>query len=98
MAEERVVCRTPTHNKKPTRIVRWKYETVRRAILKAIPKGPEGLTFKDLPRRVASLLSKVEKEDLGSINWYTTTVKLDLEVKGEIRRVPGSTPQRLIRL
>jgi hypothetical protein len=29
----------------------------------------------------------------GSVLWYYTTVKLDLEARGEIRRVPGSKPQ-----
>ncbi len=29
----------------------------------------------------------------GSVMWYYTTVKLDLEARGEIRRVPGSRPQ-----
>jgi hypothetical protein len=31
----------------------------------------------------------------GSISWYVTTVKLDLEARGLIARVPGSHPQRL---
>ena len=29
--------------------------------------------------------------------WYVTTVKLELEVRGEIRRVKDVTPQRLMR-
>jgi len=29
----------------------------------------------------------------GSVLWYYTTVKLDVEARGEIRRVPGSKPQ-----
>jgi hypothetical protein len=29
----------------------------------------------------------------GSILWYYTTVKLDMEARGEIRRVPNSRPQ-----
>ena len=31
----------------------------------------------------------------GSISWYVTTVKLDLEARGLIERVPRSRPQRL---
>ena len=31
----------------------------------------------------------------GSIPWYVTTVKLDLEARGEIERIPGSKEQKL---
>jgi hypothetical protein len=31
----------------------------------------------------------------GSIMWVVTTVKLDLEARKVIRRVPKSTPQRI---
>jgi len=31
----------------------------------------------------------------GSISWYVTTVKLDMEARGEIERVPDSNPQQL---
>jgi len=29
------------------------------------------------------------------VSWYATVVKLDLECRGEIRRVEGAKPQRL---
>jgi hypothetical protein len=29
----------------------------------------------------------------GSVMWYVTTVKLDMEARGEIKRVPKSRPQ-----
>jgi hypothetical protein len=31
----------------------------------------------------------------GAVGWYTTTVKLDLEARGVIQRIPKSSPQRL---
>jgi hypothetical protein len=37
------------------------------------------------------LMGKLE----GSISWYATMVKLDLEARGEIERIPGSSPQRI---
>ena len=97
MEDDRVVCETPTPGKKPTRIVKWKYDLVRKAILKSIPKRGEGVLFKDLAAMVAGQLTVAEKERLGSIGWYTTAVKLDLEAKGEIYRLPKETPQRLLR-
>jgi hypothetical protein len=42
-------------------------------------------------------LSEEGSGSLGSISWYTSTVKLELEVRGKIERVPASKPQRLKR-
>jgi hypothetical protein len=93
--EDRVLCETPTPGKQPTRIPRWKYETVRRAILQALSSNGNSLAFRDLPGEVSRMLSSDERARLGSVSWYTTVVKLDLEVKGELERLPGSRPQRL---
>ena len=91
--EEKVRCQTPTLGKKPTRILKWKYDLVRDAILAVIPA--EGIEFSQLARLVEGQLTTDELERLGSVSWYTTTVKLDMEVRGEIERVPGSKPQLL---
>ena len=87
----------PDPTKSMPAIEAWKYEAVRKAILKVVPKKGEGLLFKELPGRVRGLLSADELSRLGSVSWYTTTVKLDLEARGELERVPGSRPQRLLR-
>jgi len=92
---DKVVCKTPTPGKTPTRIDKWKYDVVRRAILNILKSQPDGVLFADLSGLVNQNLSEYEKQNLGSINWYVTTVKLDLEVRGEIRRVEKETPQRL---
>jgi len=94
-ANEKVLCETPTPGRKPTRIDKWKYEAVRRALRRVIPRRKEGVLFEDLPEGVAAALTEEERRRLGSVVWYTTTVKLHLEVIGEIERVPGSAPQRL---
>ena len=96
MAEEKVLCQTPTPGKEPTSISKWKYDLVRSAILASIPEG--GVEFNGLPELVEGQLTPEELESLGSVSWYTTTVKLDREVKGEIERVPGSNPQLLRRM
>ena len=98
MSDAKVLCETPTPGKKPTRILKWKYDMVRLAILKAVPKSGEGLLFKELSLNVENRLTPEQKQKLGSIGWYTTCVKLDLETKGEIRRLPNSSPQRLVRI
>lgn len=96
-SEDRVQIRHPDPNMSMPAIEAWKYEAVRDAILKAVPKKGEGLPFKELPGRVRELLSADELSKLGSVSWYTTTVKLDLEARGELERVLGYRPQRLLR-
>jgi hypothetical protein len=92
---EKVVVETPTPGKQPTRIDRWKYDLVRFAILSVMPSDKYGMEFNDLPQMVEAQLSEDDLKRLGSVSWYTTTVKLDMEVKGEIERIPASKPQRL---
>lgn len=76
---------------------RWKYDLVRGAILKSIPNKGDGVLFKDLPGQVKQAIATQDLKKLGSVFWYTTVVKLNLEVDGEIKRVEGLSPQRLLR-
>ena len=78
-----------------TRIDRWKYDAMRRAILLALPRNEPGLPFKEL---AAAVQTHLPENWEGSIGWYVTTVKLDLEARNEIQRVPDAKPQHLIRL
>ncbi len=91
--EAKELCRSPAEGKQATRILKWKFDLIRTAILKALSEGD--CTFKQLPSRVLEQLDATDAKRLGSLNWYVTTVKLELEVRGEILRVPGSKPQQL---
>ena len=95
---ERIQTLHPDPSKGGPRIIRWKYEAVREAILEAVPREPPGLPFKELPAKVRSTLDSRILADLGSVAWYTVTVKLDLEARGELARVEGARPQHLIRM
>jgi hypothetical protein len=66
------------------------------AILAVVSDAGEGVLFKDLIRLVKTCLDADQLGRLGSLGWYTTTIKLDLEVKGDIRWVAGFSPQRLV--
>ncbi|HHS89007.1 MAG TPA: hypothetical protein ENJ26_01405 [Rhodobacteraceae bacterium] len=97
MNEPKTVCRTPTKGRDgSTSIPTWKYEAVRTAILDAVRNaGADGLAFKDLSGEVKRRLSADELARLGSVMWHTTSVKLNMEVQGELCRLPGKGPQRL---
>lgn len=95
--DQKVSCRTPTKGKAPTRIPRWKFDALETAILDVVPRDAPGIEFKVLPQRVREALSASDLKRLGSVSWHTTAVKLELEVRGDLTRIAGSSPQRLIR-
>jgi hypothetical protein len=68
-----------------------KYEAIKAAILNAIGAAGQ-LPFSELP---AVVERNLEAPFNGSIGWYTTTVKLDLEARGLIERLPDVAPQVL---
>lgn len=89
--EEKILALHPDKNKQPVRIAKAKYETIRAAIISAL-RAHAGMTFTELAKAVQDRLAGRFE---GSIMWYVTTVKLDLEARNLIQRVPKSSPQRL---
>ena len=79
--------------KQGVNISREKYEIIRKAILCVLEQNKE-ITFMKLSRAVEK---EVNGNFEGSVTWYVTTVKLDLEARGTIKRVLNSRPQ-LVRL
>ena len=88
---EKMMTRHPD-GKQGVNIDRHKYDLIRQAILDSLGQNDGEILFKDLPTAVSTNLT--EPFD-GSIGWYTTTIKLDLEARGEIEREPGLSPQKL---
>lgn len=95
--DDSVACRTPTEGKDGvTRIPAWKYKAVRRAILHAVDDaGAEGIPLSGLCGAVRQRISGDDLARLGSLGWHVTTVKLEMEVAGELQRLEGAGPQRL---
>jgi len=91
---EKFICKTPTPGKAPTRIPKWKYDAVRNAII-AVLRDEGEVFFTDLPEKAAARISDEDRNDLGSVAWHVTTVKLHMETEGELRRLPGKGRQRL---
>lgn len=77
--------------KEGVRIETQKYEQNKTAILKNLD-AQTPVTFNELRSQViAQLTGHFE----GSISWYVTTVKLDLEARKVIERMPNVSPQLL---
>jgi hypothetical protein len=68
-----------------------KYEQIKKFILKAI-KDKKEISFEDLTDLAVSELT--DKFD-GKVIWYVVTVKLDLEARKLIERIPKTSPHKL---
>jgi uncharacterized protein DUF6958 len=75
--------------KQGVNISKEKYEMIRKAIL-AILRTQKEISFMNLSRAVEK---EVNGKFEGSVMWYVTTVNLDLEARGTVKRVPNSRPQ-----
>ena len=95
--EDKIACYTPTKGRDgATRIPRWKYECIRRAILDELEESEDGqVIFGRLAALVTARLTRDQLAKLGSVKWHVTSVKLNMEVEGELERVPGHKPQAL---
>lgn len=88
--DEKILTLHP-QGKQGVNISKEKYDTVRRAIVDSLADRGE-MSFWGL---VEDVNRKLADNFGGSVNWYVTTVKLDLEARGRIERLAGSSPQRL---
>jgi hypothetical protein len=96
-ADDRILTRNITKGAAGKRISRALYDATRAGILALLPARGEGMLFTDLMK---AMKRRVPPDVFAgaSVPWYTTTVKLDLEARGLIERVPGAHPQRLRRV
>ena len=91
----RITALHPDPDKQGTRIAAGVYEATRSAILESLEAaGDDGVAFGDLSGEVERRSDPAIWADR-SVGWYTTSVKLDLEARGLIRRSEGRSPQRL---
>lgn len=88
--DEKVLTLHP-EGKQGVNILKRRYEQVKEAITDVLLDNNE-VTFSELTEQVNN---RIARSFDGAVPWYVTTVKLDLEARGIIRRVPESTPQRL---
>ena len=91
---EKVACRTPAKDRDGvTNIPAWKFDVLRAAIHDVLASGP--IRFSSLKESVGARLSDGDMAKLGALGWHVTTVKLELEVRGEIERLDVKGPQQI---
>lgn len=87
---EKIVTLHP-EGKAGANIDKAKYQLIRQTITQVI-RDHGVITFKKLVSQVEQRLAGPFQ---GSIPWYVTTVKLDMEARGIIERLPKSRPQQI---
>ena len=97
-AEPKTACRTPAKGRDGvTNIPTWKFDLLHAAILASVrAAGSEGLAFKDLKDAVRPKIAAKDLDRLDSLGWHVTCVRLEMEVAGDIARLNGISPQRIV--
>lgn len=90
MSEEKILTLHPD-NKNGVNILKRRYDFIKDFILKKINHYGK-ISFKEL-----SILAEKELTSRfdGKVLWYLVTVKLDLEARNIIERIPGTSPHQL---
>ena len=89
--QAKVECRTPTGRRPPTRIFKWKFDRIQKAILDELQVDGIDIEYSELARRVEAKIPKEEAARIGRIPWFVEVVALELEVRGELERVVSSS-------
>jgi hypothetical protein len=87
---ERIQTLHPEAGKQGVNITREKYDIVRAAVLDALANGP--LTLAAL---LEDVTQRLPADFDGKPGWYMMSLKLDLEARGVIERVPKASPQQV---
>ena len=88
--EEKILTLHPD-GKKGTNISLAKYNVIKDAMLQIIHKVGE-TTYQDLSDQLERDLQPTFD---GRVIWYVVTVKLDLEARGVIKRIPRTSPHQI---
>jgi hypothetical protein len=92
MTEERIMTLHPK-GKKGVNILRSKYDFIKDFILQTLQERGQ-VSFEELSDLAVQQLSNSFD---GKVLWYVVTVKLDLEARDLIERVPKTSPHELRR-
>lgn len=90
MNEEKILTLHPS-GKKGVNILKRRYDIIKDYIIKTIESRKE-ITFDELSDLAVEKLSDTFD---GKVMWYIVTVKLDLEARNIIERIPKTSPHKL---
>ena len=90
MNEERILTQHP-QGKDGVNILKRRYDIIKEFITKTIEEHKE-ITFTELSDLAVEKLSGTFD---GKVVWYIVTVKLDLEARKIIERIPKTSPHKL---
>jgi hypothetical protein len=96
VVSDEVQCRHPNPEKVAPSLDRRLYELTRSAILDAVPTTGPGMIAASLSTEVARRTPPGAYAG-SSVGWCTTLVKLDLQARGLLLRVPTEGMPRLLR-
>lgn len=90
MPEEKIMTLHP-QGKQGVNILKRRYDTIKEFILETIAEYKE-ISYEELTDLAVERLSETFD---GKVIWYIVTVKLDLEARGIIERIPKTSPHKL---
>jgi hypothetical protein len=86
--EAKIACRSPNKpNAPPTAVEKWKFDLIHEAILAVLRSEPDGTKLGGIVERLPEFIPGGEIERLRNVEWLTEKVRLEMEVRGEIKRV-----------
>ena len=95
---DRIQLRNPDSSKRATQVAGDTYALARRTVLEVVPAEEPGITLEAYLAEMKSRLPNVSGWDASlSSGWYAMAMKLDLEARGELKRINRTPPQRLVR-
>jgi len=90
MEAERIMTLHPK-GLKGVNILRAKYLQIKEYIIQTLEKEKE-ITYQELSDRAEKDLQETFD---GKVGWYIVSVKLDLEARGIIERIPKTSPHKI---
>ncbi|MEO0897970.1 MAG: hypothetical protein AAFY71_16295 [Bacteroidota bacterium] len=91
MSKDEKILTLHPEGKSGVNILKRRYDAIRSYILDTLKKEGQ-ITYKELTEWANKDLS--DSFD-GNVNWYIVSVKLDLEARGEIERIPKTSPHQI---
>ena len=91
MTDEEKIMTLHPQGKNGTRILKRRYDIIKEFILSTIKKRGQ-ISYEELNDLA---VQKLTQSFDGKVVWYIVTVKLDLEARQWIERIPRTSPHRL---